>query len=186
VRQRVVLRPKGLAKPQAHPLCHLSCLGVSINQVVSLNLIHEAKIQTNREIMVREQEILLEDLAAFMLQLSAAATANNTPGSSTSSSSSSSPEWMAAALNPNPLQHQQGLQQQGFGGQPAGQLGQQDVLHLLQQQQQQQAAGGVGGSSGSGVGWSSGRVSSLTQVIRGWTVQTMVDGVFPVSEELSD
>jgi hypothetical protein len=74
----------------------------------------------------------------------------------------------------------------------APQLQQQDVLHILQQQQQQQQQhmGGLGVTPGPTSGPSSssgsnkpnsGEVLGLTQVIRSWTVQTMVDRVFPVS-----
>jgi hypothetical protein len=141
-------------------------------------MIHEAKLHTNREIMVREQEMLLEDLAAFVLAM-------NTASQATNISSPNSPDWLHGTLPPHT--HMQQQQQQGMQGQQlmylhqqqvdGQQMQQQEVLQLLQQQQQQQA-GGVGGLGGRS---HSGQVAGLMQVIRGWTVQNMLDQVFPVS-----
>lgn len=145
-------------------------------------MIHEAKLHTNREIMVREQEMLLEDLAAFMLAMNAAAQAPTI-------SSPNSPEWLQGTAAPQATVQQQQQQQQGMLGSNIGllqqqvdgqQMQQQEVLQQLQQQQQQAAAGA--GVPGGPIGRPhSGQVASLTQVIRGWTVQTMLDQVFPVS-----
>lgn len=153
-------------------------------------MIHEAKLHTNREIMVREQEMLLEDLAAFIIQLSAATHGPaGSPGSSTNS-----PEWLQMISSTAGIpqqQQQQGLQLAGLAMQhhqrQQSMDAQQDMLQLLHQQQQQQQPGGVAGEGGSGGGGGNARVSaqvsSLTQVIRGWTVQNMVDQVFPVRQE---
>jgi hypothetical protein len=140
-------------------------------------MIHEAKLHTNREIMVREQEMLLEDLAAFVLDM-------NTASQATSISSPNSPEWLQGTLPPHT--HLQQQQQQGLQGQEpmylqqqqadGQQMQQQEVLQLLQQQQ----AGGVNEPGGLS---HSGRVASLMQVIRGWTVQHMLDQVFPVRRD---
>jgi hypothetical protein len=153
--------------------------------VVSLNLIHEAKLHTNREIMVREQEMLLEDLAAFLLTMSAAAQAPHT------GSSPNSPEHLQGTLLPLAhLQQQQqqqatgmlGLQhQQQMHGADGQQRQQQDMLQQLLMQQQQQQQQLTGAAPGVHSSPHSGQVAGLMQVIRGWTVQVMLEQVFPVS-----
>lgn len=156
------------------PLCWWLLL-----QVVSLNLIHEAKLHTNREIMVREQEMLLEDLAAFILTMSTAAQAPHT------GSSPNSPEHLQGTLLPlaNLQQQQQqapgmlGLQHQQLHGTDGQQMQQHDVLQQLLMQQQQL----MGATAGVDRRPHSGQVSGLMQVIRGWTVQVMLEQVFPVS-----
>lgn len=145
-------------------------------------MLHEAKLHTNREIMVREQEMLLEDLAAFMLALNAAG--NQATGASSTGSRPDSPDWLATLPA---WQTQQQQQQAGVGmvgmqhsGEQQQLLQQEELTQQLLQQQQQGGAGGVLGGSGSNP--HSGQVMGLAQVIRGWTVQTMLDQAFPVRQ----
>jgi hypothetical protein len=121
--------------------------------VVSLNLSHEAKLHTNKEIMVREQEMLLEDIAAFILLLQSAGSRDSSPASS--------PQLQPAALAQQ-QQQQQLMQQQ-----------QQPGTHGVQ---------GVSDSSGSSnESTHSAKINGLVQVMRGWTVSMMTEEVFPVS-----
>jgi hypothetical protein len=145
-------------------------------------MLHEAKLHTNREIMVREQEMLLEDLAAFMLALNAAG--SQATGAGSIGSRPDSPDWLATLPAWQTQQQQQPQAGVGMVGmqQPGEQqqlLQQEEVTQQLLQQQQ----GGAGGVLCSGSSNPhSGQVMGLAQVIRGWTVQTMLDQAFPVRQ----
>jgi transcription initiation factor TFIID subunit TAF12 len=107
--------------------------------------------------MVREQEMLLEELAQFVLMLDAAAAAAAPAGINAMHGAPASLHALLLGTTSSQLQQQQQQQQQ----------------QLLQQQgdasQQQQQA-------------KSGDVVVLGQALRTWTVATVTDTIFPVSE----
>ncbi|KAF8070905.1 COG8 [Scenedesmus sp. PABB004] len=132
-----------------------------LEQVVSLNLTHEARLHTNREIMVREQEMLLGELAEFVLLLDEAATvaAAAAPGTS-----AGAPGGLLALLLGAAGQQQQPQQEQPQQPQPQPQQQQEQPP---QQQQQRQWCEQLA------------RLPELTSALRGWTVATMTDTIFP-------
>ena len=102
-----------------------------LEQVVSLNLQHEARLHTNKEIMVREQYMLLEDLVSFIAMLQ---------------------------LQQMPQQAQQGqLQQQAQQQQQQQQMQHMPQLaHQQQQQQQQEQLLNLATPGGAGAGFEAG------------------------------
>jgi hypothetical protein len=112
-----------------------------------------------QEIMVREQEMLLEELAQFVLMLDAAAAAAAPAGINAMHGAPASLHALLLGTTSSQLQQQQQQQQ----------LQQQQQQGDTQQQQQQ------------GRGTDAGAVAVLGEALRTWTVATVTDTIFPVS-----
>jgi hypothetical protein len=109
-----------------------------------------------QEIMVREQELLLEELAQFVLMLDAAAAAAVPAGIAAMHGAPASLHALLLGTTSSQLQQQQQQQQQ------------QPQKGDSQQQQQ-------GSSSDAGA------LAVLGEALRTWTVATVTDTIFPVS-----